>query len=89
MAKEVYLSPLVRGSFVYLNEPRMPKKGDGKAAYSIDMMLDKDSPQHMKFFKETKRAVLALVNEKWGDPKVKRYKWTRPWKNGDKEPVEG
>ena len=88
---EKYITPVFRGSFVHLNEPHAPPAGPGetpKEKYSITVVLRKDNKEHMAFKKKMDAAIKELLHDKYGDPKLKKFKWTNPMKDGDDEVIE-
>jgi hypothetical protein len=75
------ITPVFRGSFVHLNEPKAPAAG-AEPVYSIAIVLPKDDPTTKKFMKELKAVCDAKATEKFGQlPK----KIKNPWKDGDEE----
>lgn len=88
---EKYITPVFRGSFVYLNEPHAPPANPGetpKEVYSVTVVLRKDDKEHMAFKKKMEAAVLEMLHDKYGDPKTKKFKWTNPIKDGDDDVIE-
>lgn len=75
------VTPVFRGSFVHLVEPKAPAAG-ADPVYSIAIVLPKDDPETKKFMKALQDAVNAAAKEKFGQvPK----KLKKPWKDGDEE----
>lgn len=81
------VTPVFRGSFVWLNEPHAPP-GSDNAKYSINVVLEKDNAEHMQFLKRLRKEIHELQVEKFGDPEVKKYKFKSPIKDGDDELIE-
>jgi len=91
MEKEKFVTPVFRGSFVYLNEPHAPPSLPGEnpeEKYSITVVMMKDDKAHMAFVRQMRAEIHKLLVEKFGDPKIKKYKWTNPIKDGDNEVIE-
>lgn len=85
---EKFITPVFRGSYVYLNEPHTPPAGkdeDPKPYYGITIVLPKDESEAMAFVKKMNSAIKELITDKYGDPKAKKYKWKNPMKDGDDE----
>lgn len=71
----------VRGSYVYITEPR--KKEDGsKGNYGIQILLEKTDPQAKKLQKLVKKVLVEAVGE---DAAKKLGKFKLPMRDGDEE----
>jgi hypothetical protein len=78
------ITPVFRGSFVHLVEPKAPAPG-ADPKYSIAIVLPKGDPATKAFMKSLNEMVMAKATEKFG--KVPK-KLKKPWKDGDAEDRE-
>lgn len=75
------ITPVFRGSFVHLVEPKAPA-AEADPVYSMAIVLPKDSAETKAFMKDLKKICDAKATEKFGTlPKKLKY----PWKDGDAE----
>ena len=84
MANAKLKTPVFRGSFVHLVEPKAPAPG-AEPKYSMAIVLPKEDPVTKAFMKELSAMVNGKATEKFGKlPK----KLKKPWKDGDAEDRE-
>jgi hypothetical protein len=81
MSDKPLVTPVFRGSFVHLIEPKAPAP-EAEPVYSMAIVLPKDDPDTKKFMSALKERVTEAAKDKLG--KVPR-KLKAPWKDGDEE----